>query len=270
MPAKVDPLITAVQRLTSKHVEAQQMPGETRLHYATHDPLLQQLRDAIKGDIGGTGGATQLPSQRSPIDPDALDKYLAIVVRIRDFHALYAGTNIPMDESPELTLTRAFVAYQNAARAGKVEKLIEKSTLRIFESMCAQIEEKLFTPTQLELYVADDDNGAGATKAATCPECGMSSYTVVINKDRTTKDRTKAWYEKEHHATTLVAIYRPDGQGGLSRAYVRCGCCESIWFGSNGIRYIAHEINRPTLLDEIENRVDASTPGDPNAHHNHP
>lgn len=241
MPAAApDPLITTFSRLTKSHVEGVSLPGARRIHYATHDALLKQLRDAVGGDIDRAGGAgSKLANEKTPIDPDALEKYLALVVRVQDFYLAWVGERPPVDQQPEVTLARGFREYRNAVARGLVQEHIQKATLSMFEAWCLVVEEKLDPPTQRELFGAE------------CPECGLSSYTVVTNKDRTTKDRSKAWFEKEHHASTLTVVYRPDGLGGLSKCYVRCGCCETAWMGDQGLRHVSFEINAPDLITEV-------------------
>jgi len=226
-------LADALERLTREHRESVSMDGKQ--HWSRHDALLAQLRDAVTGNIGGAGGSAQSKNQRTPIDPDALEKYLALVNRIRDFTAKWTGQRErPVNERPEKTLSEGYRALHREIGHGRVPDSVMRAVAAEWEAWALSIEEKLSPPTTIELVNQP------------CPECGFAWFEEVVARDRTSKDRTRAWTERDRRVA-LTAAYRPDGLGGLSKSYVRCGCCGEVWQGDRGIRFVAHELENVFL-----------------------
>jgi hypothetical protein len=235
---QTDPVLDAVMKLTRRHVESTPIEGTGRRHYAKQDALLKQLRDAIASDVGGPAGGA-LPHERLPMDRDAFEKYLDILGKVRDWHELWVGARPAVDETPEITLARAYVEYGNANRAGNVDELGQRIAEKLWTSAVTLIKTKLSPPTTRELAEFE------------CPECGFAWYEAIINSGIANPRTKRRWHDIERRVALTVA-YRPDGEGGLSKSYARCGCCETVWPGSNGIRQLSYLLEHPEIVVEVE------------------
>lgn len=224
-----DPMLSAILRLTTVHTEAARKPDSIVNHYAKHAAMLQQLRMAVGGNVKGGGAGGKSPNQRTPIDPDALDRYLSIVNAIRDFHRLYVGSRPDVDELPEVTLSRAFQSFQSAVAQGIVTPAAKRSAESWAEGVCTQIEEKLSPPTRLELANFP------------CPECGIDWVLKVVNRSPKDTAPKEAWIDKERLVAISIVYRSGDGIGMLGKSYALCSCCETVWEGDYGVRFVAHE-----------------------------
>ncbi len=243
-------LADAVDRLTNRHLESASLAGETKRHYSHHDALLGQLRGAIGGNVGGSGAGGKAANERTPVDPDALEKYLTLVAEIQSFYERWVGSHVPdIRERPERTLSQAYIAFRREVDRGTVPEAFEKAVAKQWEARCFLIEEKLSPGTTIEL-----DRDA-------CPECGMTWFEKVLNRgvERALQGGRVSqyaqaggtpaqWFDKER-SVALTVTYRPDGRGGLGRSFARCGCCDTTWAGESGIRALAYELEHPGLAE---------------------
>lgn len=238
MTAQTDPLLDVIDKLTIEHVETTRLDDGTN-HYERHDGLIKQLRDAIASNLGGGSAGGKDPRERIPLDGDAMIKYDQMEAAIGErFRAICAG--VP-GLYPEDTLRDWYREFTNAYRVGEVTDAGYDDELHTMESWARIITEKLSPPTPLELR---DSNG----QPALCPECGAGWYEVILNSGKLAKPYTDAegirhtnWYEKERRVA-LNAAYQPDDHGTLTTSFVRCGCCNHVWMGAQGIRALAYEL----------------------------
>lgn len=234
MTTQTDPLLDVVDKLTIEHLVTSPLDSGKN-HYERHDGLIKQLRDAIASNIGGSAGGKP-PQERIPLDADALMKYEQIEEAIGEWFRVTCE-GIP-GLLPEDNLRQWFLTFSNAYRAGTITDTIYDVHVHALEAWAQTIEEKLSAPTVRELF---DING----QPEVCPECGAGWYEVILNAgiqtrnpDGTVKAR---WYEKERRVA-LTASYHPDDRGGLSRSFVRCGCCNTVWMDGRGIRALAYDL----------------------------
>lgn len=241
MNTQADPLLDVIDKLTIEHIETTRLDDGTN-HYERHDGLIKQLRDAIASNLGGGSAGGKDPRERIPLDGDAMVKYDQIETAIGErFRAL--GQGVP-GLYPEDTLRVWYRTFTNAYRAGQVSDAGYDDELRTMEGWARIITEKLSPPTPLELLDTDG-------QPAVCPECGAGWYEVILNSGNLPKPHTDAdgtvhtkWYEKERRVA-LNASYSPDDHGTLTTSFVRCGCCNHVWMGTQGIRALAYELEHP-------------------------
>ncbi|MEO5920629.1 MAG: hypothetical protein ABIQ01_05740 [Pseudolysinimonas sp.] len=226
-------LADAIERLTREHTETAVVAGEVKKHFTRHPALMAQLRTAIGGNVGGSGTGGKPAYERTPIDPDALQKYLSLVNDVQEFYFEWMGERVPdVGARPEGTLAAAYLGFKRQIELGTVPDEFVKKVARHWEGRCLAIEEKLSPATMLDL------------PGNPCPECGMVWFDRVLNRSQSKLDPvSKQWIDVERQGA-LQVVYRADDLGSLSKSYVKCGCCETVWAGDHGIRFVANELER--------------------------
>lgn len=257
MPQPANPLLDAIDDLTIVHIITTpnipildgtgKQTGE-KTHYEKHDGLIKQLREAIASDIGGTA-AGKPSNERIPLDADALQKYEQIEKAIGEKYVALLK-KVP-GLYPEKNLREWYIEFTNQHRAGKLSDETYDDELKVMQSWVRIVTEKLSPPTILEIPNEQ------------CPECGFDWYLTVlniskrelrinpkdtdwVNKKSIDDEGSRNWVERELKPA-LTVTFKPDGKGGLSASFAKCGCCNHVWLGSKGIRALAYEIETPTM-----------------------
>lgn len=223
----------AVLRLTTEHMESALKPGGTSRHFATHDGLIAQLRESIGGNTGRGGGTSASAiSGKTPVDPDALDKYLQLVEEIRDFHRFYVGERPDVDAQPEQMLAAAHLAFRRRAEQG-LAPAIRRANVDWLLAACARIVDKLSPPTRYDL------------PNFPCPECGLAWIVREVNRSKLGEQDPKRQWKDEEQVPTITVTYRSGEGSDLAECSVSCAnpACEAVWSGERGVRFIAHEFN---------------------------
>ncbi|MCI2959533.1 hypothetical protein MN032_17750 [Agromyces atrinae] len=202
-----DTLLDVVDRLTIEHPYRAVIDGRTR--WVRRDPLIRQLREAIASSLTGGNG---LASSQSgvPFDTDAMEQYDILERIILDNLLAVAPDRVPA-LTPEENL-RTWYTLFHAASDDEGEKIYRLA----FAAWEAKIEAKLTPPVVLELI------DMKTRRPFECPECGMGWFEKILNSGP--NGRGGRWYDREKRVA-LTAMYRPDGNGGLERSAVECGCC---------------------------------------------
>lgn len=214
-------LLDAVQALTRvTHTKVIQIidteNGEqTQTNWVTHEPLLDQLENAIRGEMSHVPGSTaSLKSNRSVIDGDALFQFVRVSNQIAEWSRLI---DAPRRNTPASQLDAWLVAYEqtNPDEAGI------RWHVRKMEGWAATIRDKL-DPAVEHLLPDPCPN----------PECpqGVDGLT----------GRSTWWDQKtrERYTDPLVVRFRRDDEHLLANARARCRACGTEW----GARALAWEL----------------------------
>jgi hypothetical protein len=230
-PDTVGRLFAVVERLTRKHIESVPLPGGKGRHYGRHDALAKQLRDAIGGNVKGGGTGGKPASERTPIDPDALQKYMNLVSLARQFHEQWVGEVPDLEARPESMISAGYRAMKRQIERKVVPDSAIAEVVEVWEAECETIVSKLSPPTVREL------------DGFPCPNCGFSRFEVILNRSRGEANPRKRWRDSEERVA-LTMTFRPDTTGsGLRRSSVSCGCCHKVWRDQD-VRYVAAELDR--------------------------
>lgn len=206
-------LLDAIDALTKPHDEIVH-DGE-RYRHVKQDPLLQQIRDAMYGDLGRTSSGRSSGADRSILVLEAFTIYEDIAGRIEGWHRKITGER--KRGTAEDTL-RAWYAAFNAKQnePHRVEHAIVE--LRRYAD---RIKGFFDAPRIKEIEGA-------------CPieECG---YQYSLN-------------EEGAMSTALFAAYK-EGED----PYVKCRRCEAVWTGNRTLiqlgRYLGATVNEDELRE---------------------
>lgn len=196
-----------VQLLTSPNRHEHWVPrpiGGLALHTSFTPPLLDQLREAIKGNNGGYGRGGTEKRARAVMDSAALEEFNAIQSEIHEMLVEISGawyTGLPPGESKD-ELRRWLRLYTRQVTTGYTP-IAETNRVRAVHSKLAgwstSIQDKFNPSRQKEILV-------------NCPECG-ERYAQDKQGDR---------------VSALVAVFQPQ-----VNLYVRCRNCNCTWTGSD-------------------------------------
>jgi len=269
---QADPLLDAVDRLTRPRSSWVLQANEAGIQCRSevkHDPLLQQLREAVVGGIGSHAGSSA-GHERLPFDAGALKLYSEIEDALTVMFVELVQEPVYLEL--ERTARQWYLAYSNKVRAGQVPDSDVADTLNQLERWAHQIEGKFDPPQKLELTVAVretvmkpktrrrvdketgeswretvlDDHGQPIMvpkvdrnnkpivrivrrQPATCPRCGEN-----FAFDPSTGDKILA----------LVVEYREEGQSTIEHGSGFCRSCEHIWKAGTGMRELAWAIEQ--------------------------
>lgn len=162
----------------------------------TRDPLLSDLRSAIKPNQGGTeSGKSASSSERIPFDADALQLYGAIAFEIS---AMYeTGTDRTAVGTPEQLLIEWWIAFLTTPQ--KTLPMLENYHDRL-SRWRSRIESHFIRPRSIELGL--------------CPSCGYTHHDTVVDGE-VIRQRT------------LIGTWWPDKP---ERGYkVDCRYCGRSW-----------------------------------------
>jgi len=182
-------LLEAVDELTlPKRVKVMQDDGVVSVSIP---PLLTQLDDMIRSDIGLTASGASLAHERNILDADALYKFIQISSQIRDWCRM---AKLRPDKEPAVALRRWYVAA-----SGGLDEAGETFHARMLGAWAAYIRVKLDPARERELPDA-------------CPVCGASEW----------------WRDGVRFLHPLVVKYRL-GSALVDDARGMCRACEKSW-----------------------------------------
>lgn len=210
----IERIYAVMDRLSAKHTE-QIWNGETILS-VKRDPLLQQIRSAMYGDLGRTeSGKSAAAQERSVLDVAAFTIYEDITGRIEAFHQYL--TKQPKRETPEETLRAWYVAFDSQFRAGKYTEQQVLRTLSQLNKFASRISGHFDQPRVKEI-------------AGPCPQCTAAHF----------KDTQGA------NQTSLYASYKAGEQ-----PYVRCRGCGAEWTGERTLLELGYHLGAQVDEDTL-------------------
>lgn len=228
-------LLDVIDHLTIPHPH--QITVEGKQEWVRRAPLIRQLREAIASSLTGGNGLASSTS-KVPFDTDASEQYTMLEHTILDKLRTIAPNVVPhmLPEDNLRVWHSRFVAYGTPEdEAGWVEFWLDWEH---------RIVAKLNPPVTLELI------DTATMKPFPCPDCGMDWFEKITNSGLIPGSHPpKRWHEREKRIA-LTATYRPDGQGGLERSAVECGCCGWRATGSAGVRGFAFDLEAATAGPE--------------------
>jgi hypothetical protein len=208
-------LLDAVDALTKPThtlvVQWVTVDGKDKAHSTRveHDPLLQQLEEAIASTIGGGGGRSMTAKWAlNVLDSDALYQFSIIDTQIRDW---CRGVGVKPGPHP-LGNLRAFYA----AHIGRLPDEARDRVLEgILRKWAGTIRGKMNPPRTMELTAA-------------CPVCGSDTWT----------DADGITYR---HPITIT--YQDQDADILGSARALCRACERVWRGAPELRALRWDVD---------------------------
>ena len=195
-------LLSVVDELTlSKPVKVPTDDGHT---WATEDPLLVQLQEAVSSSLSSGSGSGGAPWTRNVLDSDALHQAAIITSTIGDWCRI-AGAEVTRDPVKDL---RAWYAKRLSAQDP------ESFYLGVLLKWVATIRTIISPPKTLEILGA-------------CPVCKEQTYTNATG---------------ETVRNPLVMIYRPDTTNMHKAARATCRACDTVWQGDEAMEELADEL----------------------------
>lgn len=205
-PLTITDLLPLVQQLTTGT-----RPTGHRSH--VRPALLQQLRDAVTPDPGGTG-RSKPDNERSVINAGALDLYDYLVGQIEQLYDQATGTT-PHGAPDELLL-----AWWSAVVVDDTLDPLNTAQLATLhdrlDTMITRIRDLLESPAPVEIT------------GTRCPECGV---------------------RRTPHGAALTRLTRPWKDNETT---VTCRACNATWTGHEAIAMLGDLLDHPELqLAEI-------------------
>lgn len=170
----------------------------------TQPPLLEQLDEAIRSSMGGSTAGASLPHEASPLDTDALFKFIKIESQIRDWCRNF---RVPVAKEPVDNLR----AWHAATLAKGLEPAVETFYVKALRGWVGLIRSKLDPWREKDLPDA-------------CPICGATSW----------------WLDGSEYYRPLIIRYKPDEDQMVSKARASCRACETVW----NVRELAYAIEQ--------------------------
>lgn len=217
MLKETNDLLSVVDELTlSKPVKVPTDDGHT---WATEDPLLVQLQEAVSSSLSSGSGSGGAPWTRNVLDSDALHQAAIITSTVGDWCRI-AGAEVTRDPVKDL---RAWYAKRLSAQDP------ESFYLGVLLKWVATIRTIISPPKTLEILGA-------------CPVCKEQTYTNATG---------------ETVRNPLVMIYRPDTTNMHKAARATCRACDTVWQGDEAMEELADELKegdtpQQTLLHDTE------------------
>lgn len=210
-------LLTVVDELTlPKPVK---VPTDDGYTWATEDPLLVQLQEAVSSSLRSGSGSGGAPWTRNVLDSDALHQAAIITATIGDWCRI-AGAVVTRDPVQDL---RAWYAKRLSVQDP------ESFYLGVLLKWVATVRTIISPPKTLEILGA-------------CPVCKEQTYTNATG---------------ETVRNPLVMIYRPDTTNMHKAARATCRACDTVWQGDEAMEELADELKegdtpQQTLLHDTE------------------
>lgn len=196
-------LLDAVDELTlPKPVRVATDTGHT---WATADPLLVQLQEAVSSSLRSGSGAGGSPWTRNVLDGDALHQAAIITSTIGDWCRI-AGAAVTRD--PVVDLRAWYVRRESSPDP-------ETFYLGQLRRWAGQIRLIIHPPRTLEITAA-------------CPVCGEGSFTNDMG---------------EVIRNPLVMSYRASDELFWRHARVLCRACENVWEGVDAMEELREELD---------------------------
>lgn len=171
----------------------------THKHTRTDPALLEQLRIAVAGDIGGRGGASKPARERTPIDVGALTLLEEIDGRVR---AWLVESGVEHRGDLKVALRRWYGVWTRYPR----ELSDESRVFAILQGWVGRIRDLVDPPTRQEL-------------TARCPECGQMWATRGNGADM-------------ESVRALWAVWRVPAEDSEAK----CEACGKSWRGVTSMR----------------------------------
>lgn len=196
-------LLEVVDELTlPKPVRVVTDDGHT---WATEDPLLVQLQEAVSSSLRSGSGSGGAAWTRNVLDSDALHQAAIITSTIGDWCRM-AGVTVTRD--PIIDLRAWYVARLTATNP-------ETFYLEQLRKWVGQIRVMIHPPRTLEI-------------TAPCPICGQGSYTNDMGEDI---------------RNPLVMTYRATDERFWRGARVLCRSCDNVWAGVDAMEELREELD---------------------------
>ena len=210
-------LLQAVDDLTlPRNVKVPTDDGHT---WATEDPLLVQLQEAVSSSLSSGSGSGGAPWTRNVLDSDALHQAAIITSTIGDWCRI-AGATVTRDPVQDL---RAWYAKRLSTRDP------ETFYLGMLQTWVTTIRTIVNPPKTLQILGA-------------CPVCKEVTYTNSAG---------------ETVSNPLVMTYRPDTANMHRAARASCRVCGTVWQGVEAMEELDTELREgdtptQTLPNEVE------------------
>ena len=208
-------ILAVVDRLTMPHETAvlvEHDDGSSERVKIAHDPILKQLRAAVRSSTSSHPIGGGLASERNVIDSDALEQYDAICRKISKMFSEVSDAT-PF-ETPESNLRYWYIAFANLANQKKVGSELVEDKYKTLNRMASSIESKLNPPTVLEI-------------TAPCPRCGATHGNDELGV-----------YRRAILVESRITEYR-----SLDHTRARCIVCQATWLHGRGMRQLRYEID---------------------------
>jgi len=181
-----------------------------KVSFVTHDPLLQQLEEAIASTIGSGGGRSMTAKWAlNVLDSDALHKFSEIDSQIRDWCRI---VGVAPNRHPVSNLR----AWYAATLHQHWEPATTGFYVAVLRGWAGLIRGKLNPPRSLELTEA-------------CPTCGADTWT---DTDGTV------------YRHPVRVEYREGEPDILARARALCRACERVWSGATELRSLRWDLDQ--------------------------
>lgn len=195
-------LLDAVDELTlAKPVR---VPTDDGFTWATEDPLLVQLQEAVSSSLSSGSGAGGASWTRNVLDSDALHKAAVITSTVGDWCRM-AGAKVTRDPVTDL---RAWYAKRLTVRDP------ETFYVKVLRGWATDIR-GMVNPAKTVQIVGP------------CPACKSVTYTNDIG------DTVR---------NPLVMIYRNDAKDIMGTAKAACRACPTVWQGDEAMEELADEL----------------------------
>ena len=217
MLKETNDLLSVVDELTlSKPVKVLTDDGHT---WATEDPLLVQLQEAVSSSLSSGSGSGGAPWTRNVLDSDALHQAAIITSTIGDWCRI-AGATVTRDPVQDL---RAWYAKRLSTRDP------EAFYMGVLQAWVSTIRTLVNPPKTIPIKGA-------------CPVCKADTY---VNDGGETIRHPLAW------------SYRPDTDNMRQTARAMCRACPAVWQGDEAMEELADELKegdtpQQTLLHDTE------------------
>lgn len=196
-------LLDAVDDLTlPRPVKVETDTGHT---WATEDPLLTQLQEAVSSSLNSGSGSGGAAWTRNVLDSDALHQAAIITSTIGDWCRMTGAT---VTRDPITDLRAWYVAFQTRDQP-------DGFYLTRLRSWANQIRAMANPPKTVEI-------------TSPCPVCGEGSYVNDLG---------------ERITNPLTLTYRPDDTNMWRNSKVLCRACQAVWTGGDAMEELADELN---------------------------
>jgi hypothetical protein len=208
------PLIALAQnidRLTKTHREPvdRVIDGKRQVVYVEHDPLLDQLNDAVTSNQTYSKKGGSLASQRNVLDASALMLQDAIRQTLTRNWTKTSWKRVPRD------LTKAVDVWHRrlelAARNGEITAKTLWRAVNLTKSWAHAIEQKFDPPITLEV-------------TRPCPLCDVK----YVHNDF------------DERVAAVVITWRKS----FEKSFATCRACDHSWYGESELRQLRWEIDK--------------------------
>lgn len=200
-----------INRLTKPHREPvdQSIDGKRRTVYIDHEPLLEQLNNAVTSTQTQSKTGGSLASQRNMLDASALMLQDAIRQTLTRNWTKVSWKRIPKD------LTQAVEVWHRrlelSTRNGEINAKTLWRAVHLTKTWIFAIEQKFDPPITLEV-------------TRPCPLC----------------DSEYVYNQFNERSASVVITWRKS----FERSFANCRACDHTWFGESELRQLRWEIDQ--------------------------